>query len=241
MNADFPSPRMNETVAKPETPCARSRVFLVDDHPLVRESLAILIGQQPDLIVCGQAGDSATAFAAMLREPVDIALVDMALPGESGLELIKKMQALSPVPRVLVLSMHDEAFYAERALRAGAMGYVMKQETTDKVIVAIRHILQGRLYLSNDLAAKFTQQYFRGNVAGQLTAVGRLSDRELDVFRLFGLGYETKRIAQDLHISMKTVQAHCANIKEKLGLENVNELIREAVRWVEAAGKPKTD
>ena len=230
---------MNETVSKPLPPQARSRVFVVDDHPLVRESLVTLIGRQPDLLVSGQAGDSATAFAAMLREPVDVAVVDIALPGESGLELIKRLQALSPVPRVLVLSMHDEGFYAERALRAGAMGYVMKQETTDKVIVAIRHILQGRLYVSSELAAKFAQKYVGARAAGDLTLVGRLSDRELDVFRLIGLGFETKRIAQDLHISMKTVQAHCANIKQKLGLENSTELIREAVRWVEATETPK--
>lgn len=232
---------MNETTAKSEEPRVRSRVFVVDDHPLMRESLVMLIGHQPDLLVCGQAGDSGTAFAAMMRNPVDIAVVDITLPGESGLELIKKMQALSPVPRVLVLSMHDEAFYAERALRAGAMGYVMKQETTDKVIVAIRHILLGRLYLSNDLAAKLTHRYFRGSVAGQLSTVGQLSDRELDVFRLLGLGLETKRIAQDLHISMKTVQAHSASIKEKLALDNINALIREAVRWVETTNTPKND
>lgn len=232
---------MNESVPNPAPQRKQSRVFVVDDHPLVRESLVTLIGRQPDLVVCGQAGDSATAFAAMLREPADVAVIDIALPGESGLELIKRLQALSPVPRVLVLSMHDESFYAERALRAGAMGYVMKQETTDKVIVAIRQILQGRPYVSSELAAKFAQKYFRPQAAGDLSLVGRLSDRELDVFRLFGLGFETKRIAQDLNISMKTVQAHCASIKEKLGLDNANELIREAVRWMETGGAPKRD
>ena len=232
---------MSESVPNPAPPRKQSRVFVVDDHPLVRESLVTLIGRQPDLLVCGQAGDSATAFAAMLREPADVAVVDLTLPGESGLELIKKLQALSPVPCVLVLSMHDESFYAERALRAGAMGYVMKQEATDKVIVAIRQILQGRPYVSSELADKFTQKYSRTGAAGDLSRVGRLSDRELDVFRLFGLGFETKRIAQDLNISMKTVQAHCAGIKEKLGLDNANELIREAVRWVETGGVPKRD
>jgi DNA-binding NarL/FixJ family response regulator len=230
---------MNETVSKPLPPQARSRVFVVDDHPLVRESLVTLIGRQPDLLVSGQAGDSATAFAAMLREPVDVAVVDIALPGESGLELIKRLQALSPVPRVLVLSMHDEGFYAERALRAGAMGYVMKQETTDKVIVAIRQILRGNLYVSHELAARFALKYVGARAANDLSVTGQLSDRELDVFRLIGLGCETKRIAEDLHISMKTVQAHCANIKQKLGLDNSTELIREAVRWVETAGTPK--
>lgn len=218
---------------------ARARVFVVDDHPLVRESLVALIDRQPDLCVRGQADNSATAFAAMLGEPVDIAVVDLALPGESGLELIKRLQALTPPPRVLVLSMHDEDFYAERALRAGAMGYVMKQETTDKVIVAIREILQGRPYVSNEFAQQFARRFVGVRASEQVSDVGRLTDRELDVFRLMGQGYETKRIAQDLCISLKTVQAHCANIKEKLGLTNANELIREAVRWVESTGRPK--
>jgi DNA-binding NarL/FixJ family response regulator len=230
---------MNEDISKRVPPGGQARVFVVDDHPLVRESLVALISRQPGLRVCGQAGDSATAFTAMMREPVDIAVVDVALPGESGLALIKKLQALSPAPRILVLSMHDEAFYAERALRAGAMGYVMKQETTDKVIVAIREILQGRHYVSGELANQFARKYVSARPAGDGSVIGRLTDRELDVFRLVGLGYETKRIAQDLHISMKTVQAHSASIKEKLGLANANELIREAVRWSETVGTPK--
>lgn len=226
----------NET---PKTaPRGRARVFVIDDHPLVRESLVALIGRQPDLCVIGQAGDSPAAFAAMLREPADIAVIDISLPGESGLELIKKLRALTPTPRVLVLSMHDEAFYAERALRAGAMGYVMKHETTDKVLVAIREILQGRHYVSSALAAEFARKYVGAPPSGNPSLTGRLSDRELDVFRLIGLGYETKRIAQDLHISMKTVQAHGASIKEKLGLDNANELIREAVRWVDTSKMP---
>lgn len=218
---------------------SRARVFVVDDHPLVRESLVALINRQTDLYVTGQASDSPSAFSAMLHNPVDIAVVDLSLPGESGLELIKKLQALSPSPRVLVLSMHDEAFYAERALRAGAMGYVMKQETTDKVIIAIREIIAGRPYVSNSLAIQFARKFVGARTSGKISDIISLTDRELDVFRLIGLGYESKRIAQDLRISVKTVQAHCANIKDKLGLANANELIRDAVRWVEAAKLPK--
>ena len=218
---------------------SRARVFVVDDHPLVRESLVALINRQTDLCVTGQASDSPSAFSAMLHNPVDIAVVDLSLPGESGLELIKKLQALSPSPRVLVLSMHDEAFYAERALRAGAMGYVMKQETTDKVIIAIREIIAGRPYVSNSLAIQFARKFVGARTSGKISDIISLTDRELDVFRLIGLGYESKRIAQDLRISVKTVQAHCANIKDKLGLANANELIRDAVRWVEAAKLPK--
>jgi DNA-binding NarL/FixJ family response regulator len=230
---------VSETASNPATADGRFRVFVVDDHPLVRESLVTLIGRQPDLCVRGQAGDSGTAFAAMSREPVDVVVVDISLPGESGMELIKRLQALSPAPRILVLSMHDEAVYAERALRAGAMGYVMKQETTDKVIVAIRHILQGHLYVSNGLAAELARKYVGSRAPTDPSLSARLSDRELEVFRLLGLGHETKRIAQELKISVKTVQAHCASIKETLGLANLHELIREAVRWVESTGSGK--
>ena len=227
---------MTDTIAEP---VKRARVFVVDDHPFVRESLIALINRQPDLSVQGQAEDSPSAFAAMLRDPVDLAVVDMALPGESGLELIKKLQALTPPPRILVLSMHDEAFYAERAMRAGAMGYVMKQETTDKVIIAIREILQGRPYVSTELGQLFARKIVGTRARQNHSDVSTLTDRELDVFRHIGLGYESKRIAQDLHISVKTVQAHCSNIKAKLGLTNANELIREAVRWVETTRLPR--
>ncbi len=229
---------MNEDASKSASPYGRSRVFVVDDHPLVRDSLVALIGRQPDLFVCGQASDSATAFAAMMREPVDVAVVDISLPGESGLELIKKMQALSPVPRALVVSMHDESTYAERALRAGALGYVMKHETTDKVIDAIRSVARGVPYVSGLLAAQLARKYVGIRRDADLSIAGRLSDRELEVFRLIGGGCETRRIAHELRLSMKTVQAHCANIKDKLGLANATELIREAVRWVEAQQSP---
>ena len=216
---------------------AKHRVFVVDDHPLVRESLVALIERQHDLCVSGQAASSATAFEALLRENAEVVMVDLSLPGESGLELIKKLQVLSPPPRILVVSMHEESTYAERALRAGALGYVMKQETTDKVITAIRTVLRGEVYVSGSLASKLAQKYVGVRKATDFSVAGRLSDRELEIFRLVGLGHETRRIAQDLHLSMKTVQAHCGSIKEKLCLENATELIREAVRWVEQQGQ----
>lgn len=212
---------------------SRCRVFVVDDHPLVRESLIALIDRQPDLRVCGQAADSASAFSALLGEPADVAVVDLALPGESGIELIKKLQGLASPPRILVLSMHDESSYAERALRAGALGYVMKHETTDKVIEAIRAVIQGRPYVSGALAAQLARKYVGARAAADLSIAGRLSDRELEIFNLIGRGLETRRIAQVLHLSMKTIQAHCASIKEKLGLANATEQIREAVRWAD--------
>jgi len=211
----------------------RRNVFIVDDHPLLRESLAVLFDRQTDLCVCGQAGDSTTAYGEIERLRPEVVVVDLSLPGESGLELIKKLRMLPRVPRVLVLSMHDESFFAERALRAGAHGYVMKHETTDKVIEAVRKVLDGELYVSGALASRFARTLAGGRSKLDLPSVERLSDRELEVFRLLGRGFETRRVAEELHVSMKTVQAHAANIKEKLGLENATELLREAVRWVE--------
>jgi len=210
----------------------RRTVFVVDDHPLMRESLAALLDRQLDLRVCGQAGDSATAYAEIERLGPEVVVVDLSLPGESGLELIKKLQALAPVPRTLVLSMHDEAFFAERALRAGARGYVMKHETTDKVVDAVRQVLACELYVSGALASRLARTFAGGRGKLGLPSVERLSDRELEIFRLLGRGFETRRVAEELHLSMKTVQAHCANIKDKLGLENATELLREAVRWI---------
>ncbi len=229
---------MNDSHQTSALPVARRRVFVVDDHPLVRNSLVALINGQPDLYVCGQAADSASAFIALLREPAEVAVVDLALRGESGLELIKKLQALTTPPRILVVSMHDESSFGERALRAGAMGYVMKHETTDKVVEAIRAIVQGRTYVSHTLAAELTKNYVGARARTNLSIAGRLSDRELEIFRLVGRGYETRRIAQDLQLSMKTVQAHYSNIKEKLGLANATELIRDAACWVESEEMP---
>lgn len=211
----------------------RRSIFIVDDHPLMRESLTALLDRQPDFRVCGQAGDSATAYAEIERLQPEIVVVDLSLPGESGLELIKKLQSFARVPRALVLSMHDEAFFAERALRAGAQGYVMKHETTDKVVEAIRQVLRGELYVSGALASRFARTLAGGRGRLDLPSVDRLSDRELEIFRLLGRGFETRRVAEELHLSMKTVQAHAANIKDKLGLENATELLREAVRWLE--------
>lgn len=226
----------NATAVLEAPATTRSRIYIVDDHPLVRESLAALLGRQADLDVCGQSGDATTAYADIVRLVPDVAVVDLALPGESGLELIKKLQAVTSAPRVLVLSMHDEEFFAERTIRAGARGYLMKQETTEKVIDAIRQIQRGELYLSEALAAQFAEKFVGSRNGAELSTTARLTDRELEVYRLIGQGYETRRIAVTLHLSMKTVQAHCANIKSKLRLENATALLREAVRWVEHEG-----
>lgn len=212
----------------------RHRVFLVDDHPLVREWLSNLIERQPDLVVCGQAEKSAEAFNAISQLVPDVAVVDISLEGGSGLELIKQLQALPAPPHVLVLSMHDELLYAERALRAGAHGYVMKRSATRHVIDAIRQVIDGRLYMSDALATQMAAKFVAGRATPNVSPVQLLSDRELEVFRMLGRGYETRRIGEELHISPKTVQVYCGRIKEKFGLANATELIREAVRWIES-------
>ena len=216
-----------------QEPSTRQRVFIVDDHAFVREWLTNFIEQQNDLCVCGQASEVNDAFAQVEKLNPAIVVVDLSLRSESGLELIKRLQTLKPTPRVLVLSMHDEAFYAERALRAGALGYVMKRETTSKVIEGIRQVLQGQFYVSEPLATSMAQKYVGKGPTPGASSIEQLGDRELEVFRLIGQGYENRRIAEELHISPKTVQAHCEHIKEKLGLNNVTALIREAVRWIE--------
>ncbi|HXQ80639.1 MAG TPA: response regulator transcription factor [Opitutaceae bacterium] len=211
----------------------RRRIFLVDDHPLVREGLTKLINQEPDLFVCAEADDAGQAHAGILRTQPDAVVVDLSLQGDSGLELIKRLQDLSHPPPILVLSMHDEAFYAERALRAGALGYVMKRETSGKVVAALRQILRGQIYVSAAIAAQAAEKFLRTRAFASGSPMDSLTDRELEVFRRIGQGQENRRIAEDLHLSLKTVQTHCAHIKEKLGLKNATVLMREAVRWVE--------
>jgi DNA-binding NarL/FixJ family response regulator len=208
-------------------------VFLVDDHPLVREGLVNLIERQPDLSVCGQAETAAAAFEAISRSVPDLALVDLSLEASSGLELIKQLQALPTPPPVLVLSMHDETLYAERALRAGARGYIMKRSAPRFVIEAIRQVIDGKLYMSEALAARMAERYVGAKAVPGESPIALLSDRELEVFQKLGEGWETRRIAKELHLSPKTVQVYCGRIKEKFSLANATELIREAVRWVE--------
>ena len=208
----------------------KSKLFLVDDHPLVREWLSNLIHQQPDLTVCGEAESVPDALEGIARSTPDIAIVDISLKGGSGLELIKSIRALRPAVAVVVLSMHEEALYAERALRAGARGYIMKRETAKRIIIAIRQVLQGKLYVSEKLTEAFAEKFLEGHVPTS-PSIEQLSDRELEVFQLFGQGYETRQIAEMLHVSMKTVQAFCARIKEKLKFGGAAELLREAIRW----------
>jgi DNA-binding NarL/FixJ family response regulator len=206
-------------------------VFIVDDHPLVREGLTNLVNSQSDLIVCGEAKDSAEAIAGITKARPDVAIIDISLTNESGLELIKHLVRQFPQVALIVLSMHDEALYAERALRAGARGYVMKHETSKSVLASIRQVLAGGVYVSerivNRMALRLTSS--RRSVAS--SPVERLSDRELEIFRLLGQGRSPSEIAGDLKLSLKTVQAYCARAKEKLGVTSLTELLRAAIQW----------
>jgi len=213
----------------------KHRIFLVDDHPLVREGLTNLINEQDDLMVCGEAEDSAEAIAGIARTQPDIALIDISLKNESGLELVKNLESQSPLVALIVLSMHDEALYAERALRAGARGYVMKRESTKSVLTAIRRVLEGSVYVSERVVNSMARKLALSDKKSASSPVERLSDRELEIFRLLGQGRTTSQIAGDLHLSLKTVQAYCARAKEKFGVNSLGELIRAAIRWEDAA------
>jgi len=211
----------------------KAKIFLVDDHPLVREWLTTLINQEPNLIVCGEAEDAAHALRDIAAKQPDIAIVDLSLKGSPGLELIKTLKAKLPNVAVIVLSMHDEKLYAERAIRAGARGYVMKRESTKKIIGAIHQVLQGKLWVSDQMTAAFAERFVGGQRGNSESLISQLSDRELEVFNLLGRGLETRQVAETLNVSIKTVQAYCARIKQKLNLSTAMELLREAIRWNE--------
>lgn len=230
---------MSNTNRKPDTETERKhRIFLVDDHPLVREGLANLINQQDDLIVGGEAEDSAQAIAGIEASRPELALIDISLKNESGLDLVKTLETMFPLVALIVLSMHDEALYAERALRAGARGYVMKRETTKSVLTAIRRVLEGGTFVSDRVVNRMARKLTARGKAEVGSPVEQLSDRELEIFRLLGQGRTTSQIAEDLHLSLKTVQAYCARAKEKFGVGSLGELLRAAIRW-EDATQPK--
>jgi DNA-binding NarL/FixJ family response regulator len=213
----------------------KHRVFIVDDHPLVREGLANLINQQPDLVVCGQAEDAAQTLAGIGVSRAELALIDISLKTASGLELVKDLKVHHPDVALIVLSMHDEMLYAERAIRAGARGYVMKRETTKEVLTAIRRVLQGDVYVSERVVNLMARRLGSPRKAAAASPVEQLSDRELEIFRLLGQGRTTSQIAADLHLSLKTVQAYCARAKEKFGVDSLTELLRAAIRWEDAS------
>lgn len=211
----------------------KQRIFLVDDHPLVREWLTHLINQQPDLAVCGEAESAPPALSAIAGAQANLVIADINLANSSGIEMIKDLKRFHPDLPVLVLSMHDESLYAERAFRAGARGYVNKRETAQKVIEAIRRVLDGKLYIGDKAAEILAGRTIRGQTADR-SAIELLSDRELEVFDKLGQGIGTRQIAEEFHVSVKTIQEYCARIKDKLHLNNATELLREAVRWHES-------
>jgi DNA-binding NarL/FixJ family response regulator len=213
---------------------SRLRIFIVDDHPLVREWLGSLLRMQPDLEICGEADDAALALAAMKAAPPDIAVVDLSLKRGSGLDLIKDLRSHLPQIPVLVLSMHEEISDVERALRAGARGYVMKRDSTGQIVPAIRQVLAGKLYADATVLSALAERSVGRTLQQKSATPAVLSDRELDVFRRMGDGHSSRRIAEDLRISLKTVQTYHARIREKLGLANASELMHAAVRWRES-------
>ncbi|HWD19477.1 MAG TPA: response regulator transcription factor [Verrucomicrobiae bacterium] len=210
----------------------RQRIFVVDDHPLVREWLANLINQQRDLMVCGEAENAPQALEGIAAQKPAVAIVDLTLKDSSGMELIKDLKQLHPEVKVLALSMHDESLYAERALRSGARGYIMKRETTGRVITAIREVLEGKMCVSPGVSQAMAAKFASGRPL-DVTPVELLSDRELEVFEMLGQGLGTRKISEMLDVSLKTVQAYCARAKEKMGLKNATELLSEAIRWNE--------
>jgi DNA-binding NarL/FixJ family response regulator len=238
-----PKPRVPEptsaalkTVAPEPAGSARKRILIVDDHPFMRAGLAQLIDKQPDLQVCGEAGDPGEALRVLGKVPTDLVLTDITMPGRSGIEFIKDVQAIHAGLPMLVVSMHDEVIYAERVLRAGARGYIMKEAGGENLLTAIRQVLGGQAYVSPNVSARILDNMSGRRPRGSSSPIEKLSDREFEIFQLVGNGKSTRDIAKQLGLSPKTVDVHRANIKEKLGLKDATALVRHAVRWVESQG-----
>lgn len=210
----------------------QARVFIVDDHPIVRDGLVRLINREDDLTVCGEAGDAPSALKGIKKTNPDIAVVDMSLEGGSGLQLIKDITTEHKKVAVLVLSMHDERLYAARALRAGAKGYIMKQEASTKVLQAIRRVLAGEIHVSEELAARMMHEFVGSGPVRPASPEAALTDRELEVFQLIGQGFKTHEIGAKLHLSSKTIETYREHIKTKLNLANSSELTQYAIEWV---------
>ena len=211
----------------------KKRILIVEDHPLMRKGLALTLEAEADLEVCGQAASAEEALSMLDTVQPDLAIVDISLPGMSGLELIKHLHTWKPDLPVLVISRHDEALYAERAIRAGARGYVMKIEAVDVIVKAVRRVLAGGLYVSEEISERLLLSMTGHRRTEARTPVELLSDRELEVFELTGRGLTTREIAERLHLSVKTIESYRTRIKTKLGLRSAAELMQHAVQWVE--------
>ncbi|MDB6058202.1 MAG: two component transcriptional regulator, LuxR family [Verrucomicrobiales bacterium] len=214
---------------------AKKRIVIVDDHPMMRQGLVALIQNEKDLEVVAEAENASQAFEAVQKFKPDLLLADITLPDKSGLELIKDIQAAGgATPSILVISMHDEALYVERVLRAGGRGYIMKQEGGKKLMVAIRQVLNGQIYVSEKMSSKILEIFSGRRPEASSSPVEKLTDREFEVFQLIGKGLTTLQMANELHVSTKTVEVHRANIKAKLSMKTAPELLRYAVRWAES-------
>jgi DNA-binding NarL/FixJ family response regulator len=209
----------------------KKRILVVDDHPIIRRGLALMVDAEADLVVCGEAEDASGAMLVMASARPDVLILDISLNGPDGLDLLKNIRTTNPSLPVLILSMHDESIYAERALRAGANGYIMKQEATERVLIALRRILNGEIYVSERIANKMLKHYITGTGTMKSSSISDLSDRELEVFRLIGEGHGTRQIAKELHLSIKTVESYQAHIKDKLSLHSGRELMQHAIQW----------
>ncbi len=214
---------------------AKKRVLIVDDHPIFRAGLTGLVNLEAELTVCGEANDAKQAMQALEKLPPDLVLLDMSLPGKGGLELLKDIRAFAPRTPVLIISMHDETLYAERVIRAGGRGYIMKQEGPEKIIHAIRRVLGGGIAVSESISTQILDA-LSGAKGGAASSVSTLTDREFEVYRLLGQGKEPHEIARTLHLSIKTVDTHRMHIRQKLGLRNATELIHHATRWTAEQG-----
>jgi DNA-binding NarL/FixJ family response regulator len=219
-------------MAKKASGPSAKKVFIVDDHPVFRDGLVRIAAAIPGVVVCGEADNARDAFDSISQLNPDLVLMDINLPGKSGLELLQDVHAMRPELPVLIISMHDEQLYAERVLRAGGRGYIMKQEGPDKMREAITKVLNGQVYASDRTASAILDALSRPRSSASTSTIAKLTDRELEILRLSGQGKDNRAIAQELHISLKTVDTHRGHIKEKLGLKNGTELIHYAVRWV---------
>ncbi|MDD5242001.1 MAG: response regulator transcription factor [Sulfuricella sp.] len=219
----------------------KSRVLIVDDHPLVRRGMAQLINQEADLHICCEAGNAEEAMAAIRNCTHDLAIVDISMEGISGIELVKAFKARNGNLPVLVMSMHDESLYAERALRAGAKGYVMKQEAPETILAAIRQILRGNIHVSDKIRARMLRQITDGHTQNDASSLNKLGDRELEILQFIGQGFTTIEIAEKINRSIKTIEAHRANLKKKLGLKDGAKLVHFAVQWVARSGIANPD
>ena len=211
----------------------KRKILIVDDHPILRKGLSMLINQEPDLVVDGEAEDARKALEAIETIRPDMVIVDISLPGIDGVELLKSIKLRYGDLPTLVVSMHDESLFAERALRAGARGYVMKQEALDNVLVAIRRVLAGEIFVSNKIATKMLERMVDSDSKTVTSPIDLLSDRELTVFRLIGQGQTTRQIAEKLHLSVKTVESYRSHIKDKLKLGGGTDLLKCAIQWVQ--------